>query len=151
MTRERPDAGIDRTLQALVDLAWRKREDSPYRELAQAATEDESTRTDKMLAIIDELHSRFTYAADPIQGEFIGPVPYTPGGTVDADDACLFVMTLAMGVGIPCRIVGARYRKFSWTCFVSYQDEAGDWNNIDPLRQKTVFVPNELVTFEVRS
>lgn len=145
-----PWPGIVRTLQALVDLAWRHRDEPRYGDLACSLTEKCENRLAKMEEIINELHRRFAYAADPVK-EHIGPVPFEPGGHVDADEACLFVMTLAMSVEIPCRIVGARYGKARWTCFVAYQDETDTWNNVDPLRQRTDQVPNELVAFGANS
>ena len=141
-----PRISVIRTLQALVDLAWRHRDEPRYRELAWSLTEKQPTRQAKMEEIIDELDRRFVYAANPVK-EVIGPVPFEPGAPVDADEACLFVMTLAMSIKIPCRIVGARYGKLRWTCFVSYLDD-DTWNNVNPLRQRTDQVPNELVVFE---
>jgi hypothetical protein len=49
----------------------------------------------------------------------------------DADDAVLSAAAMCLSVGIPCRIVGARYGQ-SWTCWLSYQDE-GQWTSLDVL------------------
>ena len=68
---------------------------------------------------------------------------------MDADDACLFLAAFAMSVGIPCRIVGARYRERCWTCCVAYEDEEGRWTGIDPLRQETDQSCDELIFTEM--
>ena len=140
---------IMRTLQALVDLAWRHRDEPRYRDLARSLAAKSPNRHTTMELIIDELHRGFAYAPDPVK-EYIGPVPFEPGVPVDADEACLFVLTLAMSVEIPCRIVGARYRQAHWTCFVAFKDETDTWNTVNPLRTTTDQVPSEVVTLGAR-
>jgi len=85
--------------------------------LARELTDSEPDRNSKMRALVDELHRRWS-------------------GVVDADDACLFVIALAVSVGIRCRFVAARFGPHSWTCFVAYETEDGRWETVDPLRQK---------------
>ena len=94
---------------------------------------------------MSELHRHAVSVPTPIDAEtFTVPFINDPGvdraplstDTVvvpfDADDACLFLATLAMSVGIRCRFVAARYGQ-SWTCWVAY--EVGDhWETVDPLR-----------------
>lgn len=129
------NVGIYRTLQMLAAVVRVERTCPELCELARKLTEPpdlELGRGGKMHRLVDELHRRFKYA--PEHRETVGPVPIAPGGTVDADDACLFVAALASSVGIQCRFVGARYGR-SWTCFVDYRVEDGSWETIDPLRQ----------------
>ena len=135
--------GIDGALEALSTLSWRERSNLEIRKLAYKITDGEPDRPSKMCALIDELHRRFKYAADPLEERF-GPVPLVEGSTVDVDDACLFVATLAQAIGIPCRFVAARFDR-SWTCFVAYEVWSGIWETVDPLRQKVDREPDERV------
>jgi len=118
------------------------RTDSSFLRLARGLVRQSRSAT--MHAFVDELHRRFVYAPDPTTAEFL-QVPWEPGMSIDADDACLFVAVLAKAVDIPCRFVLARYRERAWTVFLSYEDEEGRWIGIDPLRQKTKQRLEELV------
>lgn len=126
------NVGISGTLYMLATLVRVERSRPELRALAHELTGSEPDRRGKMRLLVDELHRRFKYA--PNHSETIGPVPLSFGSTVDADDACLFVATLATSIGIPCRFIGARYGR-SWTCLVSYESSEDLWETIDPLRQ----------------
>jgi len=143
---------IEQTLSQLTAVAWRDRMDPLVYQLARDLTDREASRQAKMRAIVDHL-GRFQLGlqADPARTETITGTTSLlltglSGATtkVDADDACLFVATLAMSVGIRCRFVAARYDQ-SWTCWVAY--EVGDhWETVDPLRQRPARDPDEQVT-----
>ena len=135
--------GIEAQLGALAALAWRKSPEVRVR--AHALTDHGIDRQDKIRLIIDDLHRRFFYAPDPVKESIHWPSSDDACNGVDVDDACLVVAAFAMSVGIPCRIVGARYRERCWTCFVAYEDEEGRWVGVDPLRQKTTQVFEELL------
>jgi hypothetical protein len=110
------------------------------RELAAELTAPYLHRSSAVHLIIDELHRRFAYVADPLRSETIGPMPpFTGKFQGDVEDACLFVATLAMSIGIPCRFVMARYGQ-AWTLFVAYEREGGGWAIASPLRQEHVKV-----------
>lgn len=140
--------GIEMSLKQLASLAWQSRLDPRICRLALPLTEAKTGRRAKMEALVAELHRRFVLAPGPTNSEAING-QFEDGNTLDADDACVFVAAAAMSVGIPCRIIGARYGQF-WTCFVSYEDDpaptascvassprrAPRWETIDPLRQK---------------
>jgi len=118
--------GIETTLRALTNSAWQARLYSSVHSLAIELTAPEERREGKVRALVDDLDRRFP-----------------PGDSLDADDACVFVASLAMSVGIPCRLVAVRYGH-SWTCWLQY--EAGLlWETIDPLRQKPDREPDEQV------
>ena len=120
------NAGIGGTLQELTRLAWEGRLDPRVHTLALRVTGTEARRQDKMRALVDDMHRRYDSAA-----------------SLDADDACLFVASAAMSVGIRCRFFALRYGA-AWTCRVAY--EVGDhWERIDPLRQHTEREPDETV------
>jgi hypothetical protein len=133
---------IETTLRALTNIAWQARLDPRVHRFAVNLTAPEERREGKMRALVDELHRRFVLAPD-CHRECLLPLTLTPGASLDADDACVFVAAAAMSVGIPCRFVGARYGH-SWTCWIQY--EAGLlWETIDPLRQKPNREPDEEV------
>jgi|ERR1700722_1016837 len=120
--------GIEKTLESLTRTAWENQLDPRVRQLACKLTGSETSRQDKMRALVDDLHR-------------IVVSPWGP--SLDADDACVFVAAAAMSVDIPCRFIGVRYGQ-SWTCWLQY--EAGIiWETIDPLRQKTGLEPDEQV------
>lgn len=138
-----PLAEIERMLQGLTAFADRKRADEELRAAADRLTESAPDRYSKMGRIVDELHRRYVYAPDPVN-ETIGPMPLPEGSVMDVDDACLFVAVLATSIGIPCRFVAARYGR-NWTLFLTYQDEEGRWEAVDPLRQRTSVRLDELM------
>ena len=142
MTRP-PNLGIDGSLRAIAIAAERAQATPEIQKIAQGVTTNATERAEKMRLIVDELHRRYTYAADHIS-EAVGPVPLLEGSTMDVDDACLFVAALAMSLGIRCRIVAARYER-CWTCFVDYEAEDGGWVTIDPLRQRTQRAPEQWI------
>lgn len=132
--------GSNPTLDALTALSSREQSNPTVRELATQLTAPYLHRSSAMDLIIDELQRRFVYVADPLHGETIGPMPPFAGQFQgDVEEACLFVMTLAQSVGIPCRFVMARYGR-AWTLFVAYEREGGGWAITSPLRQKHVKV-----------
>lgn len=142
------DVGIEQTLGQLTAVAWRDRLDPLVYWLARDLTDPEARRQEKVAAIVDHL-GRFQLwrPADPVRTESVSVATLRltePAGTmVDADDACLFVATLAMSVGIRCRFLAARYDQ-AWTCWVAY--EVGDhWETVDPLRQRPARDPDEQV------
>jgi hypothetical protein len=143
--------GLAKTIKALNIAVAREHTKTAVRDLAHKLTGDKPLRRDKLNAIIDELHRRCVYAPDPIHGEMIRAILPDEAASadlrkpMDADEACYFVMVLAASAGIECRFVLARYGRCSWTCFVAYENEEGLWQNVNPLRQKTDQVPNELV------
>ena len=140
--------GIELTLQALTRIAWQNRLDPAVYQLARRLTDPEASRQKKMEAIVAELHRHAVRIPAPTDTEtFATPFMADPGVDrapldtdavvvpFDADDACLFVASAAMSVGIRCRLIGARYGQ-SWTCWIAY--EVGDhWEIIDPLRQRS--------------
>lgn len=139
---------IEQTLHQLTEVAWRDRLDPLVYQLARDLTDREARRQEKVAAIVDHL-GRFQVGrtADPARAETVAGATLLltglAGTAVDADDACLFVATLAMSVGIRCRFVAARYDQ-AWTCWVAY--EVGDhWETVDPLRQRPERDPDELV------
>ena len=109
---------VEEPLSALAIRAWRSRVEPRVYMKARKLRDCGVDRGDKILLILDELHRLFTYRPDPTD-EMIGLVQLE-GGAMDADDACVLLMSLAMSVGIPCRIVGTRYRGYFCTCFVAY-------------------------------
>lgn len=134
-------------LRHLTALAWRDRLDPAVYKMARELTDRESTRQQKMGAIVDSLHQRFQLARTDASEEETLASPaqllVAQRGSLDADDACSIVATLAMSVGIRCRLVAVRYGH-SWTCWVDY--EVGDhWETIDPLRQRPERDPDETV------
>jgi len=143
--------GLVEAIKALNKAVEREHTKTAVRELAYKLTTGKPLRRDKLNAIIDELHRRCAYAPDPIRGEFVlALLPDEPPSAatrqpIDADDACYFVAALAASIDIECRFVLARYGRASWTCFIAYENEEGLWQNINPLREKTEQVPNELV------
>ena len=128
---------LGEVLEGLTAAAWRARIDPKVHYFARQLTDRGYDRQEKMRLIIDDLHRRFVYAPDPVN-EVIGPVSID-GGSADADDMCLFVATVAMSVGIPCRFVGAFYlvgrQRGFWTLLLSYESEDGSWKTVDVLRQ----------------
>lgn len=104
-------------------------------ELASVITRSISDPRAKVEAIIDELHRRFKYQADPIQESV--PRFQIEGGNMDVDEACLFVAVLTRSIGIPCRFVAAQYGRH-WTCFLECEFETGIWERVDPLRQQSI-------------
>lgn len=137
---------IETYLKQLANIAWQSRLDPRIHYLALQSTGPQTGRLSKMETLVGELHRRFVLAPDPAHSESIN-TQFETGDSLDVADACIFVAAAAMSVGIPCRIVGARYGQ-SWTCFVSYEVDppAGAscteplatprWETIDPLRQK---------------
>jgi len=141
-------SAIDLTLQALTRLAWCGRLDPKVYMLARKLTDREASRQAKMEAIVDHMHRQFQLGRqpDPVGAEALtgGYVDSIAKQAFDADDACLYLASAAMSVGIRCRFVGARYGQ-SWTCWVDY--EVGNhWETIDPLRQRPDREPDERVT-----
>lgn len=145
--------GMEGSLQMLAALAWRYRADMHVHRLARGVCygsrygEPGADRRARVERIVDELHRRFVYAPDPIN-ETVGLISSMLSDVVncpttgDVDDACLFVASLAMSVGIPCRFIAARYHKRSWTLRVAYEDEEGLWTVVDVLRQRTELFEN---------
>ncbi len=122
---------IEQTLHQLTAVAWRDRADWMVYQLARDLTGHEASPKQKVEAIVAEVHRKY------------GRFDSSAVESLDADDACLFVATLAMSVGIRCRFVAARYDQ-AWTCWVAY--EVGDhWETVDPLRQRPERDPDELV------
>lgn len=58
----------------------------------------------------------------------------------DADEAVTGAAAVCLAMGVPCRIVGARYGH-SWTCWLGYRDAMGSWHTVDALTGKNVEVP----------
>jgi hypothetical protein len=140
---------VEQMLRQLTAVAWRDRLDPRVHALARELTDREASRQAKVGAIVDHL-DRFWVgrSAEPTDAEHVTSASALLSGltarSVDADDACLFVATLAMSVGVRCRFVAARYGQ-SWTCWVAY--EVGDcWETVDPLRQRPEREPDERVT-----
>jgi len=125
--------GIKSMLSALNEYAWRHRVDQKVHMFARKAADEGTDHGDKVRLIIEKLHRRFVYAPDPVKEG----ITSLEDGHGDVEDFCWFTAACAMSIGIPCRIVGARYNKRCWTCFVAYQDEKGYWTGVDPLQQKT--------------
>lgn len=140
--------GIEGVLRMIaVRAAW-GRLDFRFQALAGQVAGWVAGRDAKILHIVRELRRRFVYVADPIGSECF-QIPFELGSTIDVDEACLFVMTLAGALGIPCRIVGAQCDRRYWTCLVAYENEAGLWTGIFPLQQKVDHVVvNELIFVE---
>lgn len=139
--------GIEFILRELTEVARHSRSSSSVCELAYRLTDREVSRQRKVGAIVDYMHRTYRVGcADPLDAEMLAtPERLLSGfaGMVDADEACLFVLTLLSSVGIRCRLVGARYGQ-SWTCWVSY--DVGDrWETVDPLRQRPEREPDERV------
>jgi hypothetical protein len=65
---------------------------------------------------------------------------------MDADDACLFVASCALSIGIPCRFVARRYNR-SWTVRLGYE-VTGRWETIDCTRQSADRIPDEEIVGE---
>lgn len=139
------EVGISYTLDAMTLLARKESAELRSRSLAALLARDVLSRREKIQELVSELHRRFVYAPNPVK-ETIGPAPFATGEMIDADDACVFVGALAASVGIPCRFIGARYNR-SWTCFVSFQTEEGEWERINPLKADMLIgrVPDESV------
>lgn len=130
--------GIELTLQALTSIAWQNRLNPATRSLARRLTDPESNRHGKVDAIVDEMHRCYSIR-DPTTPETLRDIV-----ALDADNAALTVASLAMSVGIRCRLVGARYGQ-SWTCFVAY--EVGDhWETVNPLQQRADRDPDEPIS-----
>ena len=66
---------------------------------------------------------------------------------MDADDACLFVASCALSIGIPCRFVARRYGGHTWTVRLGYK-VAGRWEIIDCTRQSADRIPDEEIVGE---
>lgn len=143
-----PSTSIGVTLDMLTHAAWLDRSSPVVQQLARRAADPYVAVGDKVRAIVDEVHRRFTAGVrSPVDDEsFWAPSHILAEElmpTLDADDASALVAALAMSVGIRCRIVGARYGH-AWTCWVAY--EVGDhWDTIDPLRQRAGREPDEVV------
>jgi transglutaminase superfamily protein len=136
--------GIKEVLHELTITAERGGTNSAVQTLAIKLTKQEPNRHDKIRAIVDELHRRFVNSHSPIEMGVTG-IPMGEGHAVDADEACLFVAALAQSVGIQCRFVAARFNR-SWTCFIEYERENGQWEMIDPLREwKVSTEPDERI------
>lgn len=129
-------AGIKMQLRQLTQIAWRDRIDPRVQLSARKLTYSETSRQDKMRALVDELHRRFVLAPSPVAQESVTVMDLfdidkldermkteinymLSSRMIDVDEACVFVASAAMSVGIPCRFVGARYGH-SWTCWLSY-------------------------------
>jgi hypothetical protein len=117
--------GIEATLHGLTRVAWQARLIPNLYEIARHFTISKTNVYDKMWALADRVH------------------PWSKYISMDADEVCLLVTSLALSVGIRCRFVGVRYGQ-SWTCWVAYED--GDqWKVLDPTRPGMDRAPDEQV------
>ena len=123
------NAGIEMSLQTLARTAQRDAANETaedfalwsIRDLALRSTAGLVNHRDKMRALVDDLH-RATASGRLIDGSVL-----------DADDACLFVATSALCLGIPCRFIAERYGQ-SWTVRLGYEVD-GQWETIDCMNQ----------------
>jgi hypothetical protein len=108
----------------------------------------------KVTRVVDLVRSR-CLGVDPTTAETLAGLPeLLASGVVlapmDADDAVLAAATACLAASIPVRIVGARYG-YSWTCWLAYRDEAGQWVTVDVLggeRAGERHVPDEQVVVD---
>jgi len=135
-------AGIEMSLQTLArraqqDAANETAKDFTLwsiKELALRSTAGLDSSRDKIRALVDDLH-RATASGRLIDGSFL-----------DADDACLFVATSALCLGIPCRFIAERYGQ-SWTVRLGYEVD-GQWETIDCMNQVAMRKLDEKVVGE---
>jgi hypothetical protein len=109
-------AGIEITLRHMVELAKRDARTSVSQKVVRELAVGKSTVEDKVQAVVNMIKDRFVDS---------------PGAVVDADDAVSMAAAGCMILGIPCRVVGARFGQ-SWTSWLSYHDEA-TWVDVDVL------------------
>ena len=105
------NTGIEMSLREIALRAREYRGHDGVHDLASRLTRAQPDVFDKVACIVEHVRKNST--------------------SKDADDAVLSAATMCLAVGIPCRIVGARYGQ-SWTCWLAYQDE-GQWTTLDVL------------------
>lgn len=123
------DTGIETTLRFMAKLACRNSRGEWTQQHVRELTQVCETVRCKVEVVVDEIVARTAMPRDPSVGELIGHGH-------DADDAVIAAATACRVLGIPCRIVGARYGQ-GWTCFLSYQD-GDEWRTVDVLTGKDV-------------
>ncbi len=145
------NTGIDASLGTLGRLAMAYRLTQETRRIAieTIAAVGPVGRKGYMLALVRELHHRADSTLhDPSVPEALRvvgsdePIPQP----IDADDACLFVASCALSIGIPCRFVAQRYGQ-SWTVRLRYE-VAGQWETIDCMNQSTTRETDEEIVGE---
>jgi len=137
------NAGIKLSLETLARSAQRNAANETTKDFALWSIRDLALRStaglvnhrDKMRALVDDLH-RATYGG-LIDGD---------GNVMDADDACLFVATSALCLGISCRFIAERYGQ-SWTVRLGYEVD-GQWETIDCMNQVAMRKLDEKVVGE---
>ncbi len=116
-------------IRIIADRAWSDRLGHAVYKFARMLTDDKPTIRGKAQAIVDAVYKRMIATACD-----------------DADDIVLAAATLCLAVGIPCRIVGARFGQ-RWTCWLAYRDlpltgrsgastadsNEGEWVTVDVL------------------
>jgi hypothetical protein len=127
------NAGIEMSLQILAREALRDSQNENIRQLARGITAGLRDNQNRMRELVEYLY-RATGA---------GLRTLIDGTIMDADDACRCVASLALAVGIPCRLVAERYNQ-SWTVRLGYEVD-GRWETIDCLNQSTEREPDERV------
>lgn len=148
MKSTRSGVGIEMTLQSIANLAWRYHFDPSVCYLAGKLLEGEPTVARKVQAVVNYIHEHGQSSGDA--NETFAFSVANP--SLDADDAVLAAAAICMAgsdrptsIGIPCRIVGARFGQ-SWTCWLAYQD-GDEWVTIDVVKngQRPTLEPDEQV------
>ena len=128
------NAGIEMTLQTLAHRAQRDSKEESVIRLAHEIIAGLNSPSDKVHAFVDELHHTTWF------GRLID------GSVLEADDACLFVASCALSIGIPCRFIAERYGQ-SWTVRLGYEVD-GQWETIDCMNQVAMRKLDEKVVGE---
>jgi hypothetical protein len=114
-------SGIGEALRYMAALSWHSSRESE--KIAHDLTQNLSSNRDKVMAIVRGLSLAASQISPSDQEGFL------PGVSQEADDSVIAAACACKAVGIPCRIVGARYGQ-AWTCWLAYQDD-GNWHTID--------------------